>query len=269
MRLIKSKDTVEFLSQSAPRPWVCRMLCWMVVDGQIEAYFEKGSIQPSGSAFQFLLPHRKEAGEYSGEKMDEILKREYEPEMAEKLVGKRENDKVFDEPIVWEGEDGPFILDIGFMLFSSAIDWDAGTLRCDWIPDDRDIREIWFPTSELLYSEFEHPEYAADFSGIAFELNRIEMLLPSVSTNNLRTETHDAIKRSAHIGRPRKWDWEGALAAIIAEAQTPDGLPTGHGAQAKIETMIAEWFEASAGGSPSISQIRQRASKVIGLIQKD
>jgi len=247
---------------------VGRLLCWLTLDGQLDAYFEKARIQPSASAFSFLFRHREEAGDYSGPKMDDIIRREYPPELAEKLVGKSESDSVLDEPILFGGEDGPKILDTGYILFASSIDWDAGTLICDWVPEQREILELWFPSEELLYSEFERPDYAAEFSGLAFELPRIEMLLPSVDAGKLRTEKRDAGKRIPHIGRPSKWDWEGALAFVIAQAQTPDGLPTGHGAQARIETMIAEWFERETGGSPSISQIRQRASKIMGLIEK-
>lgn len=88
MRLIKSKDTVEFLSKAAPRPWVCRMLCWMILDGQLDAYFDKAHVQGSGSAFKYFLKHRDEAGEDSGQKMDEIIRREYDSEFAERLSAK-------------------------------------------------------------------------------------------------------------------------------------------------------------------------------------
>lgn len=70
------------------------------------------------------------------------------------------------------------------------------------------------------------------------------------------------------VGRPAKWHWEGALAHVVAMAQTPVGLPTGHGAQAKIEAIIAEWFTAETGNSPSISQIRTRAALVRVMIER-
>lgn len=268
MRLIKSKDTIDFLSKAAPRPWVCRMLCWMVIDGQLDAYFEKAHVQASGSAFQYLLKHREEAGEESGPKMDEIIRREYDSDLAEKIVGKTIHDKILDDPIEWEAEDGPQALDAGFILFASEIDWEAGSVKCDWLPDDRDVKDMWFSGGEFLYSEFVHPEYTAKLEGMAFELNRIEMLLPNSELRDFTGSTKQAATSQSFIGRPRKWDWEGALAHIIAEAQTPDGLPTGHGAQAKVEAMIAEWFEAEAGNSPAVSQIRLRASKVMALIEK-
>lgn len=241
----------------------------MIIDGQIDPYFEKAHIQASGSPVDFLLPHKEEAGELFGDKMDAILRREYDADLAEKLVGKRVTDKVLDEPIDWECEDGPDILDPGYILFASEIDWDAGIVRCDWLPNERDVLSIWFPSGEFLYSEFEHPDFTARLEGMAFELSRIEMLLPNVGREEQPATSRSVSRQLNYIGRPRKWDWEGALAFIISQAQTPDGLPTGHGAQAKIETVMAEWFEESAGSSPSISQIRQRASKVMRLIEKD
>jgi len=269
MRLISSKDTINFLGQAAPKPWVGRMLCWMIIDGQMDAYFETARIQPSGSAFSILLRHREEAGEFHGPKMDEILWREYDQELADKLVGKTGQETILEEPIVWGGEGDPTTLDSGYILFSSLIDWEKGTIRCDWIPDERELREIWFPNEELMYSEFEHAAYEADFTGLAFELSRIEMLLPTMVSASLKSEARVTNPQTSRVGRPPKWDWEGVLAFVIAQAQTPDGLPTGHGAQSEIERMMAEWFEQETGGSPSTSQLRQRASRVMRLIEKD
>lgn len=68
-------------------------------------------------------------------------------------------------------------------------------------------------------------------------------------------------------GRPTKWDWEGALCAIIAEANGLDGLPTGHGAQAEIGRRIAQWFRQTSDGEPSASQIGERAARVMAAIE--
>lgn len=67
-------------------------------------------------------------------------------------------------------------------------------------------------------------------------------------------------------GRPEKWDWEGALIHVIAEANTVNGLPTDRGAQAQIEKMISEWFMWKTGNSPADSEIRKRASAVMKAI---
>jgi hypothetical protein len=70
--------------------------------------------------------------------------------------------------------------------------------------------------------------------------------------------------RSGGPGRPARWDWEGALAAVVASANTPDGLPEGHGAQAAIERLIADYFGADG---PSESQIRLRAGRIMEALK--
>lgn len=67
-------------------------------------------------------------------------------------------------------------------------------------------------------------------------------------------------------GRPRKWDWEGAWAALVAEAHTPDGLPEGEGAQASIARIMANWFQQKYGEEPADSEIRKRAAAVLEAI---
>lgn len=67
-------------------------------------------------------------------------------------------------------------------------------------------------------------------------------------------------------GRPRKWDWEGAWAALVAEAHTPDGLPEGEGAQARIARIMANWFQQKYGEEPADSEIRKRAAAVLEAI---
>jgi hypothetical protein len=70
-------------------------------------------------------------------------------------------------------------------------------------------------------------------------------------------------------GRPPKYDWEGALAHVVAVANTPDGLETGPGAQAAIERLIADHFARASndGSAPCESQIRKRASRVMKAIE--
>jgi hypothetical protein len=70
-------------------------------------------------------------------------------------------------------------------------------------------------------------------------------------------------------GRPSKWDWEGALIYVAAQANLPDGLIDEEGGtQADIEEMISEWFIQRTGDSPAESEIRKRASAVMKAISK-
>ncbi|MFT4055209.1 MAG: hypothetical protein QM681_11945 [Novosphingobium sp.] len=67
-------------------------------------------------------------------------------------------------------------------------------------------------------------------------------------------------------GAKRKWDWEGAICAVVAQANTPDGLPEGHGAQAEIGRILATWFRDNQGGEPAASEIGARASKIMNVV---
>jgi hypothetical protein len=269
MQFLTSKEAVDFLSQAAPRPWVCRMLRWMIVDEQLWGYFSKAQIQASAPGYQFLLPLAEEAGTSTGPEFDALIDRDHEPGLAEKLKGKSAHETILDDPLDWEAEEGPEAQDPGYFLFASDIDWDTGVLKSDWLPTDPDVIEMFFPTSEFFYSEFEHPSYSVRFEGLAFDRARIEMMLPNFKMGEVGLIDRTPVGGRRHVGRPSTWDWEGALAYVVTQAQTPDGLPTGHGAQARIETMIAEWFESEVGGSPAVSQIRKRASSVVRALEKD
>jgi hypothetical protein len=184
------------------------------------------------------------------------------------VLGKGLHDRVEDEPQCWSEDEEPRTIDPGFFLFATEIDWDAGTLWAEWIPSGRDRWEALFPSDDILGSEFDDAEFEVRFGGLSFEFSSIEMLLPShpISTRAVLVGDRSGTKRS--IGRPPKWDWEGALAFMISQAQTPDGLPTGPGAQARIEEMIGEWFLRSSGDSPAPSQIRERAASIIRSLEK-
>jgi hypothetical protein len=54
MKLVTSREAIAFLSQSAPRAWVQRLLRCMIIDREIDAYFSAGGIQPYTS-----VPDRK------------------------------------------------------------------------------------------------------------------------------------------------------------------------------------------------------------------
>ncbi|WP_202620463.1 hypothetical protein [Methylocystis heyeri] len=70
-------------------------------------------------------------------------------------------------------------------------------------------------------------------------------------------------------GRPRKWDWEGALIHLIAEANKPDGLFTDQGIkQAQIEKIMRDWFILKKRDAPADSEIRNRASEIMKVISK-
>ena len=239
----------------------------MVFDGELDLYVSGGRVQPHTTVMMLTAPFRKRG--QSTEELEELIRSEYEPEVAAKLIGKSGQERVDDELSDWEAEAGHDTIDPGWMVFASEIDWDAGTLKIDWVPDNKDIREWLFPTGEFLdLSQFEYADLEAEFRGMAFKAAAIEMMLPNDRLDSHHVGESNANANAMRMGRPQKWDWEGALSYIISQAQTPDGLPTGHGSQARLEEMIAHWFILQVGDAPAQSQIRNRASKIVRSLQK-
>jgi hypothetical protein len=103
---------------------------------------------------------------------------------------------------------------------------------------------------------------------LSFEFSKIEMLLPNHELRQSTSFVTEALELRRRRGRPSKWDWEGALAFVIKKAQHPDGLPCGVGAQARIEEMIRDWFIEETGGAPAPSQVRERASKIVEMLER-
>jgi hypothetical protein len=267
MEFLSSRDAVTFLSQSAPAAWVYRALLWMVQSGEIELYADKATVDAYASVMSFRGPLYEVAGGWAGDAMDEAIREHYSPEIADRLIGKDNFDEIHDEPYVVEGWDAIGALDPGFLIFNSRFDWMQGELECEAL-DRKILKFEWFFSSQdFVGSEFPDPSYDVSFSGLKFDAKRIELLLPS-SQFSANVEKGTGVSGSRFVGRPRKWDWDGAMAHVVAMAQTPDGLPTGHGAQAKVEAMIAEWFEEQTGDSPAISQIRSKASRIMGMVEK-
>lgn len=259
---------MDFLGQAAPRPWVQRMLRWMILNDELHVYFSSGRVQPFTTVAALTTELVKQAGELSGPKMDAAIREEFAPELAAKLVGKGRQDRVDDTPYDWDESEEPRSMDPGFFLYATEIDWENGTLWAEWVPDERNRFEPLFPSDDLLGSEFEDADFEVRFAGMSFDSNIIEMLLPSAQMRSSAHTVTEHADRKRSIGRPPKWDWEGSLAFIVSQAQLPDGLPTGPGAQARIEEMMASWFTDKTGDTPAPSQIRQRAAAIVRSLER-
>jgi hypothetical protein len=240
----------------------------MLFDQQLIAYFTKGRIQPHATVIEIVSRLVPRDGALNGPKMDEVIRKEFAPDFAAKLIGKDLHERVDDDPTDWNETDGPHIVDPGFFAFATEVDWDTGTLSADWIPTPRNGWEVFFPSDDLLGSNIQNADFEVHLDGISFEFRSIEMLLPSSHINAPAALLDDRVTVRRSTGRPRKWDWEGALAFMVSQAQTPDGLPTGEGAQARIEDSIAEWFIHTVGDAPAASQIRERASSIMQMVGK-
>lgn len=168
----------------------------------------------------------------------------------------------------WTNE--PTRIPIGAFIYADVVDYENGRLEAD----DMNLAHLegfLFEEAEEFNTEFEHSTLEVRLSGMCFELSAIEMLAPG-APSPLPIRFDEAavppMKSRGGPGRARKWDWDGALAHIAAVANKPDGLPEGHGAQAAVERMIAEWFVARTDGSPPESEIRKRAAQVMSAVQE-
>lgn len=240
----------------------------MAFDEELHVYSRSGKVQAHTTVFEFTLHLHEAAGQFEGPQMDEAISKEYDPEFAQKLIGRDKMDRVDDESQTWDETGPPMRVDVGFFLYASDIDFEAGTLATDYIDMSGSLGEALFPSEELFGTDFERPEYEAELRGLCFVKSQVELLLPTMQMVGTSALQPDLLDWRRSTGRPPRWDWEGALAHIVSLAQHPDGLPTGPGAQARVEEMIAEWFVNEAGDSPSESQIRQRASKVMRTINR-
>lgn len=243
------------------------MLRWMAFDEGLAAYSRKGKVQAFGSIFDMTGKFIEKAGELSGPKMDAVIKEEFSEELAAKLVEKDPFSRFDDKPYTWDESEEPKQLDIGFFLYASEIDWDQGTLRADSIPGNGELNEVFFADSEFFGTEIDRADFEAEIEGLSFEFAKIELLLPTLELGQTIGFSATKLERRKPLGRPPKWEWEAAMAYVIAEAQRPDGLPTGAGAQARIEALISDWFMREVQDAPAPSQVRQRASKIIQMIE--
>lgn len=265
MKLVSSADTLDFLGKSAPRPWIKRMLRWMIFDGEITPYFTAGRIVPRASVGLVLVEEGIDLSAPMAER-DEAIRQRWNAEYSPRLVGRNFDELVEDDPVEWSQSDEPHAVGAGFFVFAEDIDWEGGKLYTE-VSDQSstDLQHLFWDADEHLVSMFAKAEFAASLSGMCFRLDNIEMLQPGAELDAAKGAPQAPSK--GRIGRPRTWDWEGALTYLVGIAQHPDGLPTGAGAQAKIEKLIADWFISMTGNSPAPSQIRAWAQKIMGALK--
>ncbi len=244
------------------------MILWMIINGEIFPYFSRATVRAHTTALNLIIDLTEKAGEASGPKMEAAIRESYSPRLAEQLMGKGGQDQIYDEPQGWDENEVPQVGDAGYFIIASELDWDKGVLRAEDIPGELMNPNFLFPNEELYSTDFENAYFDIEFIGLSFDLNAIEMLLPTAHLQSSLFAKVDGGGRPRPTGRPPKWDWEGVLAYVVSQAQRPDGLPTGPGAQARIEKMMSDWFMREAGDAPATSQIRQRASSISKSLEK-
>jgi hypothetical protein len=263
MKLVSSAATLDFLGKSAPRPWLKRMVLWMIYTGEIKPFFTAGRIVAKAMLGAILLPEKEIDLSGPMDARDAAIQKIFNADMSAKLVGRRIYDYIEDDPIEWDGTDEPQAVGAGFFFYATYIDWDCGNLSAELVdPNLGDLQDyLFWDADDHLASGFPKPDFAVHLKGMCFDWDEIEMLQPGEQMHGEK-ESRITLSKSS-VGRPRKWDWDGALTHLLGIAQHPDGLPTGPGAQAQIEKLIAEWFIASTGSSPTTSQVRACAQRVM------
>lgn len=142
-------------------------------------------------------------------------------------------------------------------------DWVAGDFSFSWdgkYPHERTKED----------EEGSGPVYAFGLA-LGLEVTRRGLPLignrtPTDETLDLATDSLENAAKGRRVGRPPKWDWEAALCAITAIANSPNGLPDGHGAQAEVGRMLSQWFRDNQDGEPAASEIGARAAKIMSAI---
>ncbi len=274
--LISSAQALDMLQAHAPRAWCKRLLMWLVFDGQLALLFTKGSVKEFRASYT-LIDEALYAAEVEGKPNDperreeylQLVAQEWSEEIAENVraAGLDTLARACTRHDTFEDE--PTEAPIAALLFADSVDWENG-VAVGTIYSDKDFKFLHHG-SELLDPEYDDASLEFELEGMAFELERIELLAPNAAgpapSPIMSARTDDEHQRRSRIGRPPKWDWEGAIAHVAAIANRPDGLPEGAGAQAKLEQIMMEWFVAATGDAPTPSEIRRRASKIMSQVR--
>jgi len=266
-RLIPSREALDILAKSAPRTWCKRLLTQLIFEGHVTAYCTDGDLR--GFIPVTCLLQNSDLAWADGEAFWAAVKEEWS------VVAPTEKDLVQTPngtlaPITgyrWYESDDFLPNQIGYGYFHHAdeIDWEEGRIEIQSIfPNEAD--RDYFLSDDLMYGEekrrgevqFSWLEFKVSLSGLSFESSAIELI------SGLESPSPE--KRAQRVGRPKKWDWEGALISVIGLANEVDGIGQERGEQAKIEAEMAKWFLDTTGEQPQTSQLRKYANRIMAYL---
>lgn len=262
---LSSSIALDMLQTCAPRAWCKRMLCWEIFSGGLDLFARDGEITRRHSAYQILEDAGIKYEDRATLNDEAILALGQDTEGADTLRKAAASQTPYQLIPVnvdhWSIHDGP--LPNALIIALEYLDFDTETLNGDyngWLPND------WMESSEVFEVQGQE-DILVSLVGLSFETAKIEMLVPSASVPATSRQHNDTKDRT--FSRSSKWDWEGAMANIVAEAnRNPDGLPEGFGALASIEKMLATWFLNSTGKSPAESEVRRRAHRIMEALKR-
>jgi hypothetical protein len=268
-RFISSHDTLQALSLRAPKPWCKRLLLSLIEDGLIQAFTTDGDLTGRVPALSLLDDDR--LAPIDGETFWEAVRAQWgigrhfsdaplEPEYKNSVRGKLY--KVTGARLYSDNGDGPHPVSPGYFELADELNLEDGTLFIDSVfPNELDKTEffhddiIFSDGGKLAQPRFSWLEYEIRLSGLCFSRSAIELFCGGDALGNGSTTRSRA--------RETKWDWAGATTSVVALANTPDGIGTGRGEQARVERAMADWFVRSCGDQPHASQIRDMAQRVM------
>lgn len=266
-RLIPSRQALDILSKSAPRTWCKRLLAQLIFEGHISAY-AAGGHQKGYVPISVLLDDENLAPA-DGDAFWTAVKKRWG------LGAPTENDLIITPngtlaPITgyrWHESDDfpPSQIGYGYFHYADEIDWEEGSIKIASIFPNESEEDYFLPDDnmfieakgrgELLFSWL---EFKVEIHGLCFESSAIE-LISGLETPPSKGHQHRS-------GRPKKWDWEGALISIIGLANTLDGISQARGEQAKVEDAMARWFLQTTGEQPQTSQLRAYATRIMAYL---
>lgn len=268
MLLVPSRIAIDHLAKSAPRAWVKRMLLGMICERSITPYFAHGRAWAAihREDFTRIVTRNVDAG-YEIENYVETM---YGAEIARQFRNPDESYISYESSNSDKNIDYPRPVSIGLFLYADILRLDSGLLTLKIDSSIVNNNDLFMGDEDLFEAPFPATEYDIILEGLSFSFASIELLQPSLelSENFFSPSSASEIPAEVKRGRPRTWDWDGASGFLLSVAQTPDGLPTGPGAQAKIEKMVAEWFVSETSDSPATSQIRSHVARITRSLKK-
>lgn len=270
-RLISSKEALDLLARHAPRPWCKRLLLQLIFEGHLFAYALEGNWTghlPLGVLLEddlapvdgekFWSAVGEKWGVLAPRSMDDVVKGREGTALAKITGGRWYRESLYSEHQV----------SFGYFFNADVVDFEDGRLEIEeFFPfeslesffDDQDAMFAYRKRlGDDLFSWF---VCKVKLGGLSFESSAIELIAGM--------EADKGINQQKNAGRPTKWDWAGAMLAVVKLANGPDGISQERGEQKRVEEAIAVWFVQNTGDQPHDSQIRSYASRVMDYLAEN
>lgn len=218
-RLISSKDAIEQLASRAPHAWCKRLLLSLIMDGTVTAFAGAGHLV--GRVPVNCLLNDDKLGWADGEPFWAAVA-EY---WGHGAPTEKDVFQGYKFPVTgyrWCEENSPNEISYGYFAYADSLDWENGILRIDSIFPNEVERELFLKDDWMFHrgknfddALFSWLEFEIDLSALSFDRSVIELLTGL---------EHPASTANHKSGRPTKWDWAGAMTAVVRLANHPDGI---------------------------------------------